>query len=133
MNSYWQSFLPIINHLIDSTTPEKLDKAINAIAGMSEDDFERAQLLHSRKMAKVRDKEAFDSEMGIERITVFLKHGSSIPLIKPRTLTFVNSHHAYTASESKVSSTSSSFEVRETIAGGQDVRYHQVTHQKTKD
>ncbi len=79
-----------INHLIDSTTPEKLDKAINAIAGMSEEDFERAQLLHSRKMAKVRDKEALDSEMGIERITVFLRQGGSILLIKPNKWTDPN-------------------------------------------
>ncbi|MDC5753567.1 hypothetical protein [Vibrio europaeus] len=79
-----------INHLIDNTTPEMLDRAIKAIAEMPESEFERIQVLHERKMAKKRDKEALESEMGIERITVFLRQGGSILLIKPNKWTDPN-------------------------------------------
>lgn len=62
------------NKLIDSVTPEMLDKAIEKLGGMSDLDFARVQ-------SKIDDKTALD-EAGVERITIYTKN-EPILLVRP--------------------------------------------------
>ncbi|CAH6910552.1 conserved hypothetical protein [Vibrio chagasii] len=63
-----------MNKLIDGFDPKMIDKAINAIADMSDLEFARSQSKHDDKAAR---------EHGIERLTVFVKGEYSMLLIKP--------------------------------------------------
>ncbi|WP_070964867.1 hypothetical protein [Vibrio sonorensis] len=69
--------------LIDSVSPEKIDKALKAISGMSEEEFEIAQAKVWRETDKKRDQEALESDMQIERITIYLKGDNKALLVKP--------------------------------------------------
>ena len=80
-----------INHLIDTANPSKLDDLIKKISAMSEEEYAELDFSVQRKLARERDKEALASDMQIERLTLFLKAGGSILLVKPNKWTDPNS------------------------------------------
>ncbi|MDK9739337.1 hypothetical protein KI655_18745 [Vibrio sp. D404a] len=63
----------VINEILDD--PKRLDKIIDKISNMDEDDFDRVQ-------AKIDDKNALE-ESNIHRITLFFKNDRTGLLVKP--------------------------------------------------
>ena len=64
-----------LNELIDSVTPEMIDKTVNALDKIIDIDY-------ARVAAKVDDQKAYD-EVGLLRITLFLKGGDDVLLVQP--------------------------------------------------
>lgn len=64
-----------LNKLLDTVNPEQIKKTIDAISNMSDDEFARVQ-------AKVDDQKAYD-EVGLVRITLFLRGGKDVLLVQP--------------------------------------------------
>ncbi len=64
-----------LNKLLDTVTPDMIDKTIETLGKMSDIDY-------ARVAAKVDDQKAYD-EVGLVRITLFLKGGNDVLLVQP--------------------------------------------------
>ena len=64
-----------LNKLLDTVTPDMIDKTIEALGKMSDIEY-------ARVAAKVDDQKSYD-EVGLVRITVFLRGGKDVLLVQP--------------------------------------------------